>query len=66
MRTANKNGINSNVYERIETIRISADERAAAIAALREGEEIAEAILSVAHVLRRLVSVPNLKPSFKH
>ena len=66
MKTATRNSMNSTIYERIGTIRISAAERAAAIAAMQEGEEIAQAVLNAAHVLRLLVSVPNLKPSFRH
>ena len=66
MKTATKNSMNSTIYERIGTIRISAAERATAIAAMQEGEEIAQAVLNAAHVLRLLVSMPNLKPSLRH
>jgi len=66
MKTATKNSMNSKIYERIGTIRISAAERATAIAAMQEGEEIAQAVLNAAHVLRLLVSMPNLKPSLRH
>ena len=66
MRTSNRKHLNSGIYERIGTIQMSAAERSATIAAHEEGEQIAEAILSAAHVLRLLVTLPNLKPSFKH
>jgi hypothetical protein len=65
MRTSTKTLSNSTIYDRISAIRMSKGERAATIAAMNEGEKIAEAILSVAHVLRLLVAIPTLKPNFK-
>jgi hypothetical protein len=58
--------LTSIIYERIESIGISRGERDAATAALLGGERIAEAILGMAHVLRLLVSIPNLRPAFAH
>ena len=58
--------LTSTIYERIESIGISRGERDAATAALLGGERIAEAILGMAHVLRLLVSIPNLRPAFAH
>jgi hypothetical protein len=66
MKTVNRNTVESNVYKRIGKLRISSGERAEAIRALQEGERIAEIILGIAHVLRLLVTMPHLKPSFKH
>ncbi len=65
MSTLNKSNDNSIIYERIATIRMSRGERTSAIAAMAEGEQIAEAILNVAHVLRLLLAMPNLRPTFK-
>jgi hypothetical protein len=45
---------------------LSHGECATAIAALDDGEKIADLILSVAHFLRLLFTLPKLKPSFKH
>jgi hypothetical protein len=58
--------MNSNIYARIESLPLSHGERASAIAALSDGEKIADLILSAAHVLRLLFTMPRLKPSFKH
>lgn len=66
MSTLNKSNENSSIYERIATIRMSQSERTSALAAMADGEQIADAILSVAQVLRRLLAVPNLRPSLKH
>jgi len=65
MSTLNKSNDNSIVYDRIATIRMSQSERTSAITAMAEGEQIAKAILSVAHVLRLLLAMPNLRPTFK-
>ena len=65
MSTLNKSIDNSGIYERITTIRMSQSERTSAIAAMAEGEQIADVILSVAHVLRLLLAMPNLRPTFK-
>ena len=61
MKTVN----NSAVYAVLSNIRLSHAERAAAVAALQDGEKIAETIVQIAHYLRLLVSVPALKPNFK-
>lgn len=66
MNAVNRNAVESNIYKRIEKLRISSGERAEAIRALQGGERIAEIILGIAHVLRLLVTMPHLKPSFKH
>jgi hypothetical protein len=66
MTTANRNHLDSNIYARIESLPLSCGERTSAIAALDDGEKIAKAILSVAHILRLLFTMPRLKPSFKH
>jgi hypothetical protein len=66
MRTKINTTLTSTIYERIESIGISRGERDAATAALLGGEKIAEIILSVAHVLRLLVTIPNLRPAFAH
>jgi hypothetical protein len=66
MRTKINTTLTSTIYERIESIGISRGERDAATAALLGGERIAEAILGMAHVLRLLVSIPNLRPAFAH
>jgi len=65
MRT-NKTFLNTGIYKRIAAIQISADERELAVEALKEGESIADAILSAAHFLRLLFTLPHLKPAFKH
>ena len=65
MITNTKTLSNSVIYDRISAIRMSSGDRAAAIAAMDDGEKIATAILKFAHVLRLLVAVPTLKPSFK-
>ena len=66
MRTKINTTLTSTIYERIESIGISRGERDVATAALLGGERIAEAILGMAHVLRLLVSIPNLRPAFAH
>ena len=66
MTTKNISLSNSNVYARLAAVRLSGSERENAVAALQDGEKIAEAILSVARFLRLLVATPALKPSFKH
>lgn len=66
MTTENRNLLNSDVYARLATVRLSGSERENAVAALQDGEKIAEAILTVARFLRLLVAIPALKPSFKH
>ena len=65
MSAPNKSNENSSIYERIATIRMSQSERTSAIAAMAEGEQIADVILSVAHILRLLLAMPNLRPTFK-
>ena len=47
------------------TIELSAAERTEAVTGLQVGEKVADAILAAAHVLRLLVAVPALKPTFK-
>jgi hypothetical protein len=62
MRTEMNTTLTSDIYETIENIGISRGERDAATAALRGGERIAEVIIGAAHVLRSLVTIPNLRP----
>jgi hypothetical protein len=66
MQTKINTTLTSIIYERIESIGISRGERDAATAALLGGERIAEAILGMAHALRLLASIPNLRPAFAH
>jgi hypothetical protein len=66
MKTKNISLSNSNVYARLAAVKLSRSERENAVAALQDGEKIAEAILSVANFLRLLVTTPALKPNFKH
>ncbi len=66
MTTTNITIVNSSIYERIESIQMSQGERAVAVAAMEDGEKIAELILNVAHVLRLFFTTPGLKPSFKN
>lgn len=66
MTTTKRTNLNSSAYERIAAIRMSPGERVAAIEALQDGDRIAEAILSIARVLRLLVTTPHLKPILKH
>jgi len=61
-----RNLSNSDVYARIAAIRMNGSERETAVAALQDGEKIANLILTAAHYLRLLVALPALKPSFKH
>ena len=61
----NKTALNTGIYNRIEAIPMSAGERQRAVEALQNGENIADAILSVAHVLRLLVTMPHLNPVLK-
>jgi hypothetical protein len=56
---------NSEIYAGLAAIQLSAEQRAEAVAGLQVGEKIADAVLATAHVLRLLVAVPALKPSFK-
>ena len=65
MTTKVKNYSNSEVYASLAAVRISAKKRAEAVEALQIGEKIADAALAVAHVLKLLVAVPALKPTFK-
>lgn len=66
MTTTNRNRLNSNIYTRIESMPMSYGERTSAIAALDDGEKIAEVIVSVTNALRSLFTSQALKPSFKH
>jgi hypothetical protein len=66
MKTALKKASNSVIYDRIKTIRISASARSQALRRLQWAEQATATILRVAHVLRLLVAMPNLKPTFKH
>lgn len=66
MKTTVKNASNSVIYDRIKTIRISASARSQALRRLQWAEQATATILRVAHVLRLLVTMPNLKPTFKH
>ncbi len=66
MTIVNRNVVNSSIYERIGSIQMSQGERALAVAAMEDGEKIAELILNVAHVLRLFFTTPGLKPSFKN
>ena len=66
MKLENSNSLDSNVYERIGAIPLSHSERSAAIAALEDGERIADGILAIAHVIRLFFTMPGLKPDFKH
>ena len=66
MKTALKKASNSVIYDRIKTIRISASARSQALRRLQWAEQATATILRVAHVLRLLVAMPNLKPNFKH
>ena len=61
----NKTVLNTGIYNRIEAIPMSAGERQRAVEALRNGENIADAILSAAHFLRLLVTMPHLNPVLK-
>jgi len=63
--STNKTALNTGIYNRIEAIAMSAGERQRAVEALRNGENIADAILSAAHFLRLLVTMPHLRPSLK-
>ena len=65
MTTENRSLLNSGIYARLAAINISSDERAKAIAALENGEKIADVVLRVVHILGLLVAVPALKPNFK-
>ena len=66
MKTALKKASNSVIYDRIKTIRISASARSQALRRLQWAEQATATILRVAHVLRLLIAMPNLKPTFKH
>ena len=56
---------NSEIYAGLAAIELSAAERTEAVTGLQVGEKVADAILAAAHVLRLLVAVPALKPTFK-
>jgi hypothetical protein len=60
-----KTEVNTGIYKRIEAIPMSTGERRRAVEALQNGENIADAILSVARVLRLLVTMPHLNPALK-
>jgi hypothetical protein len=62
----NRTASNSAPYTNLSAVQMSAGERKRAFAALKEGELIADVILRVAHALRLLVTMPGLKPTFKH
>ena len=66
MKNALKKASNSVIYDRIKTIRISAGARSQALRRLQWAEQATATLLRVAHVIRLLVAMPNLKPNFKH
>ena len=66
MRTTLKKTANSVIYDRIKMIPISAGARSQALRRLQWAEQATATILRIAHVLRLLVAMPNLKPNFKH
>jgi hypothetical protein len=57
---------NSDLYERINTLPITATERRAALSAMRDGEAVADAILSVVNGIRHLYAGAAMKPGLKH
>lgn len=65
MRKSNEISLNSGIYARLRDVRMSAADRQRAIAALRQAEEIVDAIL---WVRQKLTSIGHvfLKPSLKH
>ena len=66
MKNALKKASNSVIYDRIKTIPISAGARSQALRRLQWAEQATATLLRVAHVIRLLVAMPNLKPNFKH
>jgi hypothetical protein len=65
MNASKINKSNSITYERIAAIPLSRRERVETIEALHVGEQITEALLEIARVLRLLVTTPHLNPAFK-
>lgn len=66
MRHATKIKIDSTIYDRIKTVRMSEVDRQVALGAMRDGEMIADGIVWVVKKIERLASHLLVKPSLKH
>ena len=65
MRKSNETAIDSGIYARLRAVNMSASDRQHAVAALRQAEAIADAIMWVQQKLASIGQV-FLKPSLKH
>ena len=65
MTTRNTKSNKSIVCEKLAAISLTAADRRDALQAVETGEQIAEALVEIGHVLRLLVATPHLKPSLK-
>jgi hypothetical protein len=65
MRKANERSIDSGIYARVRAVRMSAADRQHAVDALRQAEELTDAILWVKQKLAS-IGLFFLKPSLKH
>jgi len=65
MRKANERAVDSGIYGRLREMRMSEHDRRIAIGALRDAEQIAEAILWVTEKVTAFGGL-FLKPSLKH
>ncbi len=54
------------IYDKINTVRMSAGERQVAINAMRDADAIVDAILWVTHKVEQLGALLFLKPGIKH
>jgi len=61
-----ENKFGSVIYDKINTVRMSATERQAAINAMRDADTIVEAILWVTRKIEQVGAFLFMKPSIKH
>lgn len=54
------------VYDKINTVRMSAGERQVAINAMRDADTIVDAILWITHKIEQLGAMLFMKPGIKH
>jgi hypothetical protein len=65
VRKSNEKGVDSGIYARVRAVQMSPSDRQHAIEALRQAEEITDAIIWVKHKLASIGHI-FLKPSLKH